>query len=168
MEIGDARDAYVANHALRTTMDPATPDEAYAVFMPKAKAEHVQAVFSLKSLKAQMKQCYSWSFTKNDMRRRSLFGRAPWTNVATGITGRAVMLTGRAPMADMAFFPEVEVEEEPAEGVDEAEAEGRALTRQKKCGKGGRRPTGSWSPRRSPRARWRSSSARSARHWSAS
>eukprot|EP00974_Lingulodinium_polyedra_P011339 1094220-Lingulodinium_polyedra.AAC.1 len=53
------------------------------------------------------RSCYSWVFTRNDMRRNTLRARRPRQDILTGLTGRALVMGDLLCEAGHSFNPEL-------------------------------------------------------------
>ena len=128
VSVGDAVAEYRKHFARRACMHPAEPPHVILEFMPKLKRTYPWLLFTVDSLLG-IKYSYSFSFVRNDVRRRTLHGREDST-VLTGLDFRNHRITRQActvrdrgfPVLDDDIYAYVEADEEDLEpGEDEVE-----------------------------------------------
>ena len=107
------------NHKVRKEIDATIPDEEYIMFWPPAREAVETKIMSLASLPAPIRSCYSWSFTRCDFRRATLFGRGVDANVLKCIHARAHKLEGHKTSEWVSPI----VEDPPLRDADDGEAE---------------------------------------------
>ena len=94
VSVGDAVAEYRKHFARRACMHPAEPPHVILEFMPKLKRTYPWLLFTVDSLLG-IKYSYSFSFVRNDVRRRTLHGREDAT-VLTGLDFRNHRITRQA------------------------------------------------------------------------
>lgn len=88
-------DAYREDYTRRRLLDPSIAEEVYVNYMPPAKDTVKSCIFHKASIKSPIRQCYSYSLTRTDARRTSMFGRGENEFTLTGLLLRCHMLTGQ-------------------------------------------------------------------------
>ncbi len=117
-----------ASYRSRLALDPSIAKEVYYVFLPEPRSKIVRPVYKPTCFPQRITRCYSWVFTKLDLRasRKSLCGAGCMRNVATNVCGRCALLTDHKAKVENSFTPAVEdhCEEggDPGASDDEANA----------------------------------------------
>jgi hypothetical protein len=94
--------------------------EHYCEWWPDAKAKSKFQLMTLKSIPCPVRQCLAWSFTRSDVRRAQLRGRAPLQfQHLTGVIARAHLLSDNGCTAEMTFVPILSVDSDSDPECDE-------------------------------------------------
>lgn len=104
-DISDVVSAYEQDFSARQAIHPTIPFERFLEHLPKKKADCMKPTFAWSSLPCGIKSCYSWVWTRADLRRQSLFGRIPKHLELTGVFGRCLMVGGETIAPHGAYHP---------------------------------------------------------------